>query len=238
MKYFLLLFTLVFFLSGCSSIELEAVPSSEQETQKILALGLTHEENLVEASKLDSPHLVSVVTLQLKNAKEEKIQFENDMLISQDFADMVIISDNNTKFTGAEISESLKVGVLDTDIDLLKYNLEGVKDISNGGFNHKLSFSLKHNSNKRRDYRSVIFCDKWNKCENKGQVLSVISSTASDCKNDSCDFTEVMEVSLSDDFLNDTLSNGFTMRLISKKKVNKIIIPKPYLMGYLGVIQN
>ena len=127
MKYFLLLFALLFFLSGCSSIELEAVPSSEQETQKILALGLTHEENLVEASKLDSPHLVSVVTLQLKNAKEEKIQFENDMLISQEFADMVITFQIiDTKFTGAqEISESLKVGVLDTDIDLLKYYFGG-----------------------------------------------------------------------------------------------------------------
>ena len=78
MKNLLLSFALIFTLLGCSSIDLSAVPSSEQETQRILALGLSHEENLIEARKLDTPHKVAVVTLQLKNARDEKIQANID----------------------------------------------------------------------------------------------------------------------------------------------------------------
>ena len=91
MKFLLFFFSFVFILSGCSSLELEAVPSSEQETQRILALGLSHEENLIEASKLDTPHMVAVVTLQLRNAREEKIQAEIDLVDSNKYADKVII---------------------------------------------------------------------------------------------------------------------------------------------------
>ena len=43
-------------------------------------MNLTHEENLIEASKLDTPHLVSVVTLQLTNARDEEIQSNIDLI--------------------------------------------------------------------------------------------------------------------------------------------------------------
>ena len=72
MKKLLLILTLSATLFGCSSIELEAVSSSEEETQRILALGLSHEENLIEAKKLKSDHMISVVTMQLINAKMKK----------------------------------------------------------------------------------------------------------------------------------------------------------------------
>ena len=85
-------------LTGCSSIELDAVPSSKQVTQRILNLGLSHEENLVEASKLSSAHMVSVVTLQLTNARDEKIQADKDLKESEDFATMVTILQNNSQF--------------------------------------------------------------------------------------------------------------------------------------------
>ena len=79
MKKFVLLLSVLIGLSACSSLDLEAVNSSEQETQRILALGLSHEENLAEASKLNDPHLVSVVSLQLTNAHDDKIQSEVDL---------------------------------------------------------------------------------------------------------------------------------------------------------------
>ena len=74
MKNVLIAFSIIFILSSCSSLELEAVSSSEEETQRILAMGLSHEENLIEASKLDTPHIISVVSLQLTNARDKKIQ--------------------------------------------------------------------------------------------------------------------------------------------------------------------
>ena len=114
-------------LFGCSSLELEAISSSEEETQRILALGLSHEENLLEASKLSSSHMVSVVTLQLNNAREEKIQNEIDFVESEKFAEMVSISEDNLNFMGPEIVNSIKKGVLQTDIDVQTHFLSGKK---------------------------------------------------------------------------------------------------------------
>ena len=87
MKKPLLLLLISFGLFGCSSLpvgdaltsmELDDALSSEDEAQRILSLGLTHEENLIEASKLGTPHLVSVVSLKLTNARDEKIQNDFD----------------------------------------------------------------------------------------------------------------------------------------------------------------
>jgi uncharacterized protein YceK len=161
MKFFLLAFSFTLILSGCSSLELEAVPSSEQETQRILALGLSHEENLVEASKLDTPHKVAVVTLQLKNARDEKIQADIDLKDSNKYAEEVIILEEGSKFISPEISENVKNGVLDTDVDQLTYRIEGSKDLSSMLINHQLKLSLTYNSKNKRNY-NAIFCDKWN----------------------------------------------------------------------------
>ena len=70
MKKLLQILLISLCLLGCASLELGDALSSEQYTQQILDLGLTHEENLEQASKLKTPHLVSVVTLQLTNARD------------------------------------------------------------------------------------------------------------------------------------------------------------------------
>jgi hypothetical protein len=235
MKFLLFFFSLIFFLSGCSSLELESVPSSEQETKRILALGLSHEENLIEASKLDNPHKVAVVTLQLKNAREEKIQAELDLLDSNKYADKVVILDEGIKFISPEISENVKNGVLDTDVDKVTYSIEGAKDLNSKLMSHQLNLSLTYNSKNKRNYNSVKFCDKWNNCDELTQKINVISVNASNCKNNSCVYKEVISLELTDSFLIDSIEKGFSMRLMSKKKTNSIKIPKAYLMGYLKI---
>lgn len=235
MKFLFVIFSIVFILSGCSSLELESVPSSEQETQRILALGLTHEENLIEASKLDTPHMVAVVTLQLRNAREEKIQAEIDLVDSNKYADKVIILEEGVKFISPEISENVKNGVLDTDVDKVTYSIEGAKDLNSKLMSHQLNLSLTYNSKNKRNYNSVKFCDKWNNCDEFTQKINVISVNASNCKNNSCVYKEIISLELTDTFLRDSIKKGFSMRLMSKKKTNSIKIPKAYLMGYLKV---
>ena len=235
MKFLFVIFSIVFILSGCSSLELEAVPSSEQETQRILALGLTHEENLIEAKKLGTPHMIAVVTLQLKNAREEKIQAEIDLVDSNKYADKVIILEEGVKFISSEISEIVKNGVLDTDIDKVSYSIEGTRDINSNLMSHQLNLSLSYNSKNKRNYNSVKFCDKWNNCDELTQKINVISVNASNCKNNSCVYKEIISLELTDTFLRDSIKKGFSMRLMSKKKTNSIKIPKAYLMGYLKV---
>ena len=235
MKFLFVIFSIVFILSGCSSLELEAVPSSEQETQRILALGLTHEENLIEAKKLGTPHMIAVVTLQLKNAREEKIQAEIDLVDSNKYADKVIILEEGVKFISSEISENVKNGVLDTDIDKVAYSIEGVKDINSNLMSHQLNLSLSYNSKNKRNYNSVKFCDKWNNCDELTQKINVISVNASKCKNNSCVYKEIISLELTDSFLRDSIKKGFSMRLMSKKKTNSIKISKAYLMGYMKV---
>ena len=235
MKFLFVIFSIVFILSGCSSLELEAVPSSEQETQRILALGLTHEENLIEAKKLGTPHMIAVVTLQLKNAREEKIQAEIDLVDSNKYADKVIILEEGVKFISPEISENVKNGVLDTDIDKVSYSIEGTRDINSNLMSHQLNLSLSYNSKNKRNYNSVKFCDKWNNCDELNRTINVISVNASNCKNNSCVYKEIISLELTDTFLRDSIKKGFSMRLMSKKKTNSIKIPKAYLMGYLKV---
>ena len=236
MKKFLLLFSLLFFLAGCSSLEIDPATSSEDEAQKILALGLSHEENLRMASKLGTPHLVKIVTLKLNNARDEKIQTAIDVEKSLEFAQQVKVSQDSNDFISMEISESLQTGILSTDIDFLKYYFHGNRDLENDMITHKLHLNLVYNSSKSRGYHSLISCDNWNNCEQK---IEIITSPArgSNCKNNSCDYQEVFEVDLTDKFLRNTIKDGFSMRLISDKRTNKIEIPKAYLMGYLKVAQ-
>ena len=236
MKKFLLLFSLLFFLAGCSSLEIDPATSSEDEAQKILALGLSHEENLRMASKLGTPHLVKIVTLKLNNARDEKIQAAIDVEKSLEFAQQVNVSQDSNEYISMQISESLQTGILSTDIDFLKYYFHGNRDLENDMITHKLHLNLVYNSSKSRGYHSLISCDNWNNCEQK---IEIITSPArgSNCKNNSCDYQEVFEVDLTDKFLRNTIKDGFSMRLISDKKTNKIEIPKAYLMGYLKVAQ-
>jgi hypothetical protein len=235
MKKILQILLLSIGLIGCSSLELEAVSSSEDETQRILSLGLTHEENLIEAGKLKSTHTASVVTGQLNKARDEKNQAEVDLLESAKFAEMVVVSDNYTNFTASKISESIKTGVLITDADLQDYYLSGVKGTNYGLLKHQLHLTIKHNSNDKRGYSSANLCDKWNRCDLDQRDVTVISTVASNCSSTSCDFTEVMELDLAGYFLTANMDDGFTMRFNSKKSTNKITVSSAYIKGYLKI---
>ena len=236
MKNIVFVLLISIFLASCSSLELEAASTSEDETQRILAMGLSHEENLIEASKLDSAHMVSVVSLQLINARDEKIQAEIDIVASDEFANMVNVIDNS-KFISSELKESKKTGILETDIDFHNFHLEGLKDANSGIIEHKLVLAISHNSKNKRNYSSANMCDEWNRCNMNEQDINVISSSATNCTTSSCDFKEVVELNLSNDFLRNAYDKGFTIRFNSKRKSNKIKVPKAYLMGYLKVTQ-
>ena len=240
MKKSLIILFLSLSVIGCASVEFGDALSSEQHTQKILDLGLSHEENLVEASKLKTPHLVSVVSLQLTNARDEKIQNEIDLTESEKFADLVLISNNGSKLTGPKISESIKTGVLETDLDSLSYFLEGAKDSKN--IEHKLHLTVSHNSKTKREYFSAHICNQWGRCEaikedGSSNILKLtpISTNASSCDTFKCDFSETIVINLKYHFLNDSVSKGISIKLISKKKSHKIKVSKSYLMGYLKV---
>ena len=168
--------------------------SSQQYTQKILAIGLSHEENLAEARKLKTPHLISVVSLQLTNARDEKIQNEIDLIESEKFADKVTVS--GSRYIGSEMSESIKTGVLETDFDLINYFLEGVKDSKSGNIQHKLHMTVSHNSKSKREYLSAHICNQWGRCDaikedgsNNKLELIPISTNASNCNSFKCDYS-------------------------------------------------
>ena len=236
MKKLVLLLSILIGLSACSSLELQTVTTSEEETQRILALGLSYEENLIEASKFSDPHMVKVVSLQLTNAKDEKIQYEIDLLESEKIANNVILSLSGTNFSGPIISKSEST-VLNMNPDLLNYSLEGLKNLTSGIVNHKLQLSLIYNSNKKRNYISANLCDKWSRCDDNSIEINNISTNASNCSSSSCDYKEIVEVNLSDEFLRNYIKKGFTIRINSKENSNKVIISRVYLMGYLQVAQ-
>jgi Tfp pilus assembly protein PilV len=235
MKKILQILLLSIGLTGCASLVLEPVSSSQEETQRILALDLTHAENLIEASKLNDNHTISVVTGQLNKARDEKIQAEVDLVESIKFSEMVVVSDNYSNFTGSKISESIKKGVLMTDVDFQEYYLSGVKGANSGLLKHQLHLTIKYNSNDKRIYSTANVCDKWNRCDLDQRNVTLISSLASSCTSSSCDYTEVMELDLAGYFLTDKMENGLTMLFNSKKETNKITISSAYIKGYLKV---
>jgi biopolymer transport protein ExbD len=225
MKKLLLLLLLSLGLIGCSSldsIEFSASPA-EAETKKILALGLTHAENLSEARKLTDPTLVSEVVQELKT-RNDNVRIEAEKVAK--YAEKVKVSDSNSKFIGSEISNSKMRGVL-SSYDFQDYFLQG--SINNGLIQHQLHLSIKYTSNNWRNYYSASF-SKENQVD-----ITLISSSAVSCSGSSCDYTEVMELNLSDDFLRSNMETGFSIGFNSKKVTNNITIPSDYIKGYLTV---
>ena len=215
-------------LIGCGSLQsLESIEfsssSAEAQTKKILALGLTHSENLSEARKLKDPTLVSEVVQELE-ARNDVALIEEEKVAK--YAEKVIVSDNNSKFIGSTISNSKMRGVL-TNYDFQDYFLQG--SINNGLIQHQLHLSIKYTSEKWRNYYSANF-SKENQVD-----ITLISSSAIGCSGSSCDYTEVMELNLSDDFLRSNMETGFSIDFNSIKNTNKINIPSDYLKGYLMV---
>ena len=209
-------------LNSLESLEFSASPA-EAETKKILALGLTHTENLSEARKLTDPTLVSEVVQELKT-RNDNAHIEAEKVAK--YAEKVKVSDSNSKFIGSEINERKQMGLL-IKSDYEDYFLQG--SINNGLIQHQLHLSIKYTSDKWRNYYSASF-------SNGNQVdITLISSSAVSCSGSSCDYTEVMELNLSDDFLRSNMEKGFSIVFNSIKSTNKITIPSDYIKGYLKV---
>jgi len=237
MKKILQILLISTILTGCSSLVLEPVSSSQDETQRILSLGLTHAENLIEASKLNSSHTISVVIGQLMKAEDDKNMAILDAVSISKYAESVKVLNGNSevKFEGLQMSESKRVGMLD-EYEYQDYFLKGVKDKSTGLIQHQLFVELKYTWKSRKNYFSASFCDKWQGCENEPQVdITLISSGASSCSPSECDYTEVMELNLTDDFLRSSMDDGFSVSFNSKKSTNEITIASDYLKGYIKI---
>ena len=236
MKKLLQILLLSLGLTGCASLELDAVASSEEETQKILALGLTHAENLIEANKLKDSHTISVVTGQLKKAEDERIQSIIDEEKIAEYSQLINISDDNTRFIAPKISTIKKIGVLDDEYDNLDYFLKGLKN-NDGSIQHQLNLPVEYKWKQRRNYSYANVCDKWQRCDDGEKIdLTLISANASGCSPSSCIYTEIMDLNLSDNFLRSYMSSGILLSLYSKKEKSKINITPAYIKAYLNAI--
>ena len=226
-------------LIGCSSIDYSelTLPVSPSVTQlnRILALGLTHAENLILARKITDSSVASTVINELENRKTKTDNENIDAEKASKIAEMVEVSDGNSKFLGPKISEIKKRNMVGKP-ENLDYFLISLKDQNNGLIQHKLNFSITHTSEQKRIYSSASFCDKWQGCGNESLVdISLISSSASDCSSFECDYTEKMELNLTDDFLRSYMKDGLSINFNSKKANNKLTLTKFYLKGYLSV---
>ena len=240
MKKIFLTLLLSFGLIGCSSInlpslELSTTSPSVIETEKILALGLSHDQNLVEARKIANPNISLAVIKELNNrineAEINRVDLEN---ISK-YAEMVKVSDDNLKFIGPKISDTKTRSIIGK-AEKLDYFLLGSKD-NNGLIQHKLNFSITYSSDERRNYYSASYCDKWNRCDNENQMdVTLISLKASGCSSFDCNYNEIVEIDLSDSFLKENMDKAFSIGFNSKALISdKITISSSYLKGYLKV---
>ena len=226
-------------LIGCSLIdkaELTSLTSPfDTQVNRIIALDLSHAESLKEANKLMDPDLAAAV---VKELEARKLQAENAIIEAENvakFAEKIKISDSNSKFTGSEILETKKRGLL-LNPDYLNYFLRGIRD-TDSLIQHQLHFSIIHVSEDRRNYYSASQCDKWRGCTDDGNEMDItlISSNASGCGGYVCSWTEKMELKLSDEFLRSNIDTGFSMRFNGNKKTSKITISSVYIKGYLKV---
>ena len=243
MKKLLQILLLSLGLIGCSLIdkaELTSLTSpSDIQVNRILALDLSHAESLKEANKIMNPDVAASV---VKELEARNLQAENAIIEAENvvkFAEKVKVSDSNSdnqiKFIGSEINESKKVDFFD-NYDYQDYFLRGWKDKNNGLIQHQLYLSLKYTSDNWRNYYSASF-------SNGSQVdIALISTDAVSCDTSGCNYTEIMELNLSDDFLRSNMEKGFSIHFNSKSsdkrvsiKPNKITISSDYIKGYLKV---
>ena len=235
MKNILQIFLISFSLIGCSSIDFSTVSPSATQTDKILALGLTHKENLLEAQKLLDPVLASAVLKEL----DIRLQESNNKIIEAEnaakYASNVKILDNNKKFIGPKVSNSRKRGLLD-NFDYEEYFLQGVKNDNNNLIQHQLNLSITYSSNNRRNYYSASFCDIWEGCNNGNDSdIVLISANASGCNSSGCNYNEIVKLNLGDDLLKKYMESGLSINFNSKIFTNKIKLSPAYIQGYLKI---
>jgi hypothetical protein len=148
---------------------------------------------------------------------------------------MVKVSNDNSKFSATQISEIKKRNMVGQP-ENFDYFLLGLKDKGNSSIQHTLNFSITHTSEERRNYTSASFCDKWQGCSNDNLVdVTITSMTASGCSSFECNYTEKMELSLSDDFLRSYMKDGLSVSFISNVANNKATFTSFYMEGYLSI---
>ena len=226
-------------LIGCSLIdnaELTSLTSPfDTQVNRILALDLSHAESLKEANKLMDPDLAAAVVNEIE---ARKLETENAIIEAENvakYAEKIKISDSSSKFTGPEISETKKRGLL-LNSDYHNYFLLGIRG-NDGLIQHQLHFSIKYDSEDKRNYYSASQCDRWQGCGFDGNEMDIalISSNAFGCSGSFCSYTETMGLKLSDEFLRSNMDTGFSMSFNSKKATSKVTISSSYLKGYLEV---
>ena len=239
MKKIFLVLLLSLGLIGCSLIdkaELTSLTSPlDYQVNRIIALDLSHTDSLKEANKLIDRDLVAAVVNELE---ARKLQAENTIIEAENltkFAEKIKISNSNSKFTGPKISDTKMRGLL-SNPDSLNYFLRGMRG-NDGLIQHQLHFSIKYDSEDRRNYYSASQCDRWKGCTDGGNEMDItlISSNASGCSGSLCSWTDTMELKLSDKLLRSNMDTGFSMRFNSKKATSKITISSIYIKGYLKV---
>ena len=160
-------------LIGCSAIDYSELSSpvspSDTQIERILALELSHSDSLLEANKLMDPSLVAKVVKELEDRKVKADEAQIEEKIVAEYAEKIIILENNSKFIGPEINERRKVGLM-LESDYEDYYLKGQKDLGNGSISHQLYLSLKYNADKLRNYNSANFCDKWQDCSSGKKI--------------------------------------------------------------------
>jgi len=241
MKNFLQILLLSIGLVGCSSIDYAELtmisPESPANMQinRILALNLSHAGSLVEANKLMDPTLASNVVRELEARKLKAENIVIEAVKVANFAEMVEISEGGFKFFGPKILDTKKRNMIGTP-ENLDYFLLGFKDSKNESMQHKLNFSITYSSDEKRNYSSASYCDKWDGCDSENLMdVTLISLTASGCSSYECNYMEIMELNLSDDFLRNNMKDGLSISFNSKKANNKITLSPLYLQGYLSI---
>jgi hypothetical protein len=241
MKNFLQILFLSIGLVGCSSIDyaeltkISSVSPANFQIERILALNLSHSESLIEANKLMDSNLASTV---VKELEARKLKADNADINAEKvtaYAEMVKVSDGGFSFLGSQISDTKKRNMIGKP-ENLNYYLLGLKDTNNVSIQHKLILSISYTSSEKRNYSSASYCDKWDGCNSENLMeITLISSIASGCSSYECDYTEKMELNLSDDLLRSNMKDGLSMSFNSKKANNKITLTPFYLKGYLSI---
>ena len=228
-------------LVGCSSIDyaeltmVSQVSPANIQIDRILALNLSHAGSLIEANKLMDPVLASNVVRELEARKLKADNTAIEAVKVASFAEMVKVSEGGFEFSGLQIAE-IKTRNMIGKPENLDYFISGFKDKNNGSIQHKLNFAITYTSDKKRNYSSASYCDKWDGCDSENLMdITLISLSATGCSSYQCDYKETMELSLTDDFLRSNMKDGLSMNFNSKKASNKITLTPFYLQGYLLV---
>tara|TARA_B110000008_G_C16777467_1_gene487161 strand:+ start:84 stop:806 length:723 start_codon:yes stop_codon:yes gene_type:complete len=227
-------------LVGCSSLEITEVKTSETEANKILSMGLSHEENLIMANKVSDPDLILGVISRLKKAETQKNEALLEVETTNKYFEMIQVlgpdESGQTSYIGPSVTGSSNASLFNNQKDSYSYFLSGYK-VKNVSFSHQLQISLEYISKNYRNYSSVYLCDKW-RCDELTKVdLSILSTSANNCDSSSCIFTESFKFDLSDSDLNNSMNSGLFIQLNSENDTNKIQISSAYIKAYLKVIR-